>query len=88
MPTLASVLPGFSAESWFVLVAPAGTPRTIVERVSAEVDRIVRKKDVSDRLKALGAEPVGGTPEQLGKFIADETRKWQQVVKASGAKID
>ena len=39
-------------------------------------------------LTALGAEPVGGTPELLGKFIADETRKWQQVVKASGAKID
>jgi tripartite-type tricarboxylate transporter receptor subunit TctC len=56
--------------------------------MSAEVDRIVKKKDVADRLKALGAEPVGGTPEQLGKFIADETRKWQQVVKASGAKID
>jgi tripartite-type tricarboxylate transporter receptor subunit TctC len=88
VPTVASVLPGFSAESWFVLVAPAGTPRAIIERLSSEVDRIVKKKDVSDRFKALGAEPVGGTPELLGKFIADETRKWQQVVKASGAKID
>ena len=88
VPTVASVLPGFSAESWFVLVAPAGTPRAIIERLSGEVDRIVKKKDVSDRFKALGAEPVGGTPELLGKFIADETRKWQQVVKASGAKID
>lgn len=88
VPTIASVLPGFSAESWFVLMAPTGTPRAIIERMSAEVDRIVKKKDVADRLKALGAEPVGGTPEQLGKFIADETRKWQQVVKASGAKID
>ena len=88
VPTVASVLPGFSAESWFVLVAPAGTPRAIIERLSGEVDRIVKKKDVSDRFKALGAEPVGGTPEMLGKFIADESRKWQQVVKASGAKID
>lgn len=82
-----SVLPGFLGR---VLVrwSRRGTPRPIIERLSSEVDRIVKKKDVSDRFKALGAEPVGGTPELLGKFIADETRKWQQVVKASGAKID
>ena len=88
VPTIASVLPGFSAESWFVLMAPAGTPRAVVDRLSTEVDRIVKRKEIVDRFKALGAEPVGGTPEFLGKFIADETKKWQQVLKASGAKID
>ncbi len=88
VPTVASVLPGFSAESWFVLVAPTGTPRPIIERLSAEVDRIVKRKEVVDRFRALGAEPVGGTPESLARFIAEETTKWQQVVKASGAKID
>jgi tripartite-type tricarboxylate transporter receptor subunit TctC len=88
VPAIASVLPGYAAESWFVLVAPAGTAAAIVNRLSGEVDRILKKPDVVERFKGLGAEPMGGTPEQLGQFIVGETRKWQQVVKASGAKVD
>jgi len=88
VPPVASVLPGFAAESWFVLMAPAGTPPAIVNRVSAEVDKILKKHEVIERFKGLGAEPVGGTPEQLGQFIAAETGKWSKVVKDSGAKID
>ncbi len=88
VPTIASILPGYAAESWFVLMAPAGTPPAIVNKVSAEVDKILKKPEVIERFKGLGAEPVGGTPEQLGQFITAETRKWSQVVKASGAKID
>ena len=88
VPPVASVLAGYSAESWFVLMAPAGTPPAIVNRVSAEVDKILKKSEVIERFKGLGAEPVGGTPEQLGQFITSETSKWSQVVKSSGAKID
>ena len=88
VPTIASALPGYVAESWFVLMAPAGTPPTIVSRLSTEVDRILRKPEVIERFKGLGAEPVGGTPDQLAQFIVGETRKWQQVVKASGARVD
>jgi len=88
VPPIASVLPGYSAESWFVLVAPRGTPEAIVSRVSAEVDQILRKPEVIERFRALGAEPVGGTPADLGRFIAEETKKWREVVKVSGAKID
>ncbi len=88
VPPIASVLPGYAAESWFVLMAPAGTPAAIVSRVSAEVDRILKKPEVIERFKGLGAEPVGGTPDQLAQFIAAETMKWQLVVKASGAKVD
>jgi len=75
-------------EAWFVLVAPAGTPQPIIDKLSAEVDRILKKPDVAERFAKLGATPVGGTPKQLGDFIAAETRKWQQVVKVSGAKVD
>ena len=85
---IASEVPGYEAESWFVLMAPAGTPPAILNKVSAEVDRILKKPDVIERFKGLGAEPVGGTPDSLGKFIASETTKWQKVVKDSGAKID
>jgi tripartite-type tricarboxylate transporter receptor subunit TctC len=88
VPTIASVLPDYAAESWFVLMAPAGTPAAIVNRMSAEVDRILKRPEIIERFKGLGAEPVGGTPEQLGQFITAETKKWQQVVKDSGAKID
>ncbi len=88
VPTIASVLPGYAAESWFVLVAPAGTPAAIINRMSAEVDRILKRPEVIERFKGLGAEPVGGTPDQLAQFIAAETKKWQQVVKVSGAKVD
>ena len=88
VPTIASALPGYVAESWFVLMAPAGTPPAIVSRLSGEVDRILKKSEVVERFKGLGAEPVGGTPERLAQFIVAETRKWQQVVKASGAKVD
>ena len=88
VPTIASVFPDYAAESWFVLVAPAGTPAAIVNRMSAEVDRILKKPEIVERFRGLGAEPVGGTPEQLGQFIAAETKKWQQVVKDSGAKVD
>ena len=88
VPTIASALPGYAAESWFVLMAPAGTPPAIVSRLSGEVDRILKKPEVVERFKGLGAEPVGGTPERLAQFIVAETRKWQQVVKASGAKVD
>jgi tripartite-type tricarboxylate transporter receptor subunit TctC len=88
VPPIASVLPGYVAESWFVLVAPAGTPAAIVDKLSAEVDRILKKPDVAARFAKLGATPVGGTPKQLGDFIAAETIKWKEVVKNSGAKVD
>ena len=85
---IGSVLPGYVAESWFVLVAPRGTPEAIVARMSAEVDRILKKPEVIERFRGLGAEPVGGTPAELARFIADETKKWKEVVRISGAKVD
>jgi tripartite-type tricarboxylate transporter receptor subunit TctC len=88
VPPIARMLPGYTAESWFVLVAPAGTPANIIVRLSAELDRILKRPEIVERFKGLGAEVVGGTPEQLGAFIVAETKKWQQVVKASGAKVD
>lgn len=88
VPALGSIVPGYLAESWFVLMAPTGTPEAIVNKLSAEVDKIVKKPDVVERFKQLGADPVGGTPKSLGEFIARETTKWRDVVKASGARID
>jgi tripartite-type tricarboxylate transporter receptor subunit TctC len=69
-------------------MAPAGTPEAIVNKLSAEVDRIVHRPEVVERFRQLGADAVGGTPRSLGDFIARETTKWRDVVKASGARID
>jgi tripartite-type tricarboxylate transporter receptor subunit TctC len=88
VPAIADAVPGYVAESWFVLMAPAGTPAPIINKLAAEVDRILKKPEVIERFQGLGAEPVGGTPESLGKFIKEETVKWEKVVKESGAKID
>ncbi len=85
---IAATLPGYEAESWFVLVAPRGTPDAIVQRLSAEVDRILKKPEVIERFRGLGAEPVGGTPADLARHIAAETTKWKEVVRVSGAKVD
>mgnify|MGYP001408001386 CR=1 FL=1 len=88
VPPIASVLPGYSAESWFVVVAPKNTPAPIINRMSSEIDKILKKPEIIERIKQIGGEPVGGTPEDLGKFIAAETAKWKKVVAESGAKID
>jgi tripartite-type tricarboxylate transporter receptor subunit TctC len=88
VPTIASVLPGYVAESWFVLMAPAGTPQPIIDKLAAEVDRLLKQPELVERFAKIGATPVGGTPKQLGDFIAAETQKWKTVVGASGAKVD
>jgi tripartite-type tricarboxylate transporter receptor subunit TctC len=88
VPTIASVVPGYEASSWFVIVAPAKTPAPIVAKLNAEANRILKKPEVQDRFAQLGADPMGGTPEDLGKHIAAETAKWKEVVRRSGAKLD
>lgn len=88
VPTIASVIPGFESEGWYALMAPAGTPQPIVTKLSAELDKILHRPEVVERLRQLGAEPVGGAPAELAAFIASETAKWREVVKVSGAKLE
>lgn len=88
VPTIAAAIPGYEASSWFVVMAPAATAVSIVRRLSGEIDGILRKPAVIERFKGLGAAPVGGTPEQLGAYIAAETKKWREVVRVSGARIE
>jgi tripartite-type tricarboxylate transporter receptor subunit TctC len=88
VPPIASVAPGYEASSWFVTMAPAATPTAVVAKLNAEANRILAKPEVKERFTQLGADPVGGTPEALGKFLAAETIKWKEVVRISGAKLD
>lgn len=89
VPTLAeSGLPGFDFSTWYGIWAPASTPSAIVQRISKEIAGIVRLPEVRQQFLALGAEPVGNTPEEFGAFTRAELAKWAQVVKQSGAKVD
>ena len=81
-------LKGFDASSWFGLLAPAGTSADIVNRVQQETAKALNAPAVKERLLANGAIPSGNTPAEFAKLIDAELKKWQPVVKASGAKVD
>ncbi len=90
LPTIeeAGNLKGFDASSWFGLVAPAGTPPEVVNRIQQEVTKALASPAVKERLVAQGAILGGNTPAQFAAFIDSEIKKWGPVVKASGAKVD
>jgi tripartite-type tricarboxylate transporter receptor subunit TctC len=88
VPTVAETVPGFEATTWFAVFAPAGTPRDVVARLNAEMQRVYKLPEVADKLKALGLEPWISTPEELARYQATEITKWAKVVRDSGAKAD
>ena len=90
VPTIAEAGPvkGFEASSWFGLLAPAGTPAEIVNRVQQESAKALGAPALKERLLSQGAIPGGNTPAEFGRFIAAESKKWSAVVKSSGAKVD
>ncbi|HEX7892500.1 MAG TPA: tripartite tricarboxylate transporter substrate binding protein [Ramlibacter sp.] len=86
VPTIAeSGVAGYDTSTWGGLIAPAGTPKEIVAKLNAEVNRILKLPEVRERLQASGAEPGSGSAEDFGRFVQSEMQKWGQVVKASGA---
>ena len=82
VPTLAeAALPGFNSISWIGLLAPAGTPREIVEKISADVREVVARDDVKDRLVQLGAVPNATTPAQFGALIDNDRKRYAQIIR-------
>jgi len=89
-PTIAEAagLKGFEATSWFGLLAPAGTPPDVVNRLQQEVARALASPAISEKMLSQGAIPSGNTPTQFAALIDSEHKKWAQVVKVSGARVD
>ena len=89
IPTVAEAgVAGYELTVWFGLVAPAGTPREVVNKLNAEVTRILAMPDVRERFLAQGVEPVGSTPEQFGEHIRAQMAKWSRVVRDAGVKAE
>ena len=89
VPTMVEAgFPGFEVNPWFGLLAPAGTPRDVIEKISANCAKVLALPDVRERLRTLGADPVGSTPEQFSRYVVAEIKKWRKVVVATGTRVD
>jgi len=89
VPTVAeSGLPNFETVAWFGVFAPSATPREIVARLSTEIAKIAKSPEMQERLIALGAEPVGGSPEEFAAIIARDIAKWTTLAKSVGIRVD
>jgi len=89
LPTMAeSGWPTVVATAWNGVVAPAGTPKAIVDQLNAAIGSALKAPDITERFAAIGMEAIGGTPEEFGAYLKAETAKWAGVIKAAGIKVE
>jgi tripartite-type tricarboxylate transporter receptor subunit TctC len=88
IPTVAQTVPGYEASAWFGIGMPKGTPREIVDKLNAEVNRALNDPAMVKKLEDLGGTPIKGSAEDFGKVVQSEVDKWAKVVKASGATVE
>ena len=89
VPTMAQAGgPPLESSTWVMFLAPAGTPRDIVNRLSSETAKAINESDIKERFNQIGIEPVGNNPEQAAKFLADEIAKWAKVINTAGVKAE
>jgi tripartite-type tricarboxylate transporter receptor subunit TctC len=88
VPTIAETLPGFDSSAWFAVVAPAKTPRKIVDKINADINEALRDPDILRRFVEFSAEPIGGTPEATSAFMRADVERWRKVIEAAGVKLE
>jgi len=87
VPTIAEMLPGFEAVAWYGIAAPPATPRSIIDKINADVNEALRQPEVQDQLKKLSAEIFGGSVERTSKYMHEEIDRWGNVIKAADIKL-
>jgi tripartite-type tricarboxylate transporter receptor subunit TctC len=89
VPTVSEAgVQGFVFDPWFAVLAPAGTPKIIIDKLNADIVRVLQSPDVRDRLLAQGAEPVSSTPARLDAYVKEEIAKLGKIVRESGARAE
>ncbi len=88
VPAIAETVPGFSAELWYALFAPAHTPAEVINRLNRDVSAILAQSEIKEKLSSQGVDALTNTPQDMAKLIASDLEKWSRVVKASGAQIN
>jgi tripartite-type tricarboxylate transporter receptor subunit TctC len=89
IPTIAEAgVPGYEATIWLGLMAPAATPKPVLERLSAEVKKVIHSPDVKENWAKQGAVPMDMSPEAFGKFVRADIAKWAKLVKDTGMKVE
>jgi tripartite-type tricarboxylate transporter receptor subunit TctC len=87
-PTVAETIPGFEARSVIGIVGPAGIPRPIVDKISADIAAAERTDDFKRRMQELVVEPVASTPDEFDRFIRADVAKWEKIIRAAGISIE
>ena len=88
VPAIAEVVPGYVGDAWHGLLAPAGTPQAIVDKVAADTAKVLAMPDVRERLTAIGLEPVGTTPAEFAAIVRNDYRKWGKVIRDANIRLD
>jgi len=88
VPTVAETVPGYEASAWFGIGVPKGTPADVIDTLNKAVNEALKDPKMVARLADLGGAPMGGTPADFGKVMADEVAKWKKVVEFSGATVE
>ena len=88
LPTIADFYPGFETTSWVGVIAPAGTPRPVIDRLNGTLARILAAPNMKEKFDVQSAEIVAGTPEQFGELIKSETVKWGKIIREKNIRVD
>jgi tripartite-type tricarboxylate transporter receptor subunit TctC len=87
-PSISETIPGFGSTPWYGILAPAGTPAVIVNKLNAAIKTALADKDVQDKLIKQGCDPLQNTPQQFAALLKDDLATWEKIVKDSGARVD
>jgi len=88
IPTVAETVPGYESTLWYALLAPAATPSAIITRLNAETVRILKSPGISEQLLIQGADPIGNSPQELGRFLQSEIERWTKLIQQAGIRAD